>query len=86
MSDPASFFKISPKSDVKNKNLILLNTDIWTETVVAVSGYTLEMLKQPLFESCMFIRNNLSPDRLAGFDLKSVLEISNFSGACTLEE
>ena len=80
MSDPASFFKLSQNSDVNNKNLILLNTDVWNNsTIAAVSGYTLEMLKQPLFESCMFIRNNLSPDRLAGFDIDSVLEVSDFT-------
>lgn len=45
--------------------------------MTAVTGYTIQMLRQALFELSMFIRNNLSPDRLAGFDLDSVLLVED---------
>ena len=59
--------------------MLLINTDIWNNpNIAAVTGYTIEMLKQALFELSMFIRNNLSPDRLAGFDIDSVMEVTDF--------
>lgn len=55
-----------------------MNTDIWNnQNMTAVTGYTIQMLRQALFELSMFIRNNLSPDRLAGFDLDSVLLVED---------
>jgi hypothetical protein len=47
-------------------NEILLNTDIWNNSyIVGLTGYTIEMLKKPLYRLCHFIRENLTPDRLA---------------------
>ena len=59
-----SYFVISPtKKDGMNQ--LMLNTDIWNNpTVVAVAGYTMEMLVQPLSDMASFIRENLNPDRL----------------------
>jgi hypothetical protein len=42
-----------------------------------VTGYRIEDLKQCLFECCTFIRNNLTPDRLVGFDIDSLLELTD---------
>ena len=79
VADAASFFVLSPKKGQNNEALLLINTDIWNnQNIAAVTGYTIEMLKQALFELSMFIRNNLSPDRLAGFDIDSVLEVTDF--------
>ena len=36
------------------------------------------MLKDPLYELSMFIRQNLSPDRLAGFDIEDCKSLKNF--------
>ena len=55
-----------------------MNTDIWNNLdMSSVTGYSFEMLKKALFELSMFIRNNLSPDRLAGFDIDSVLLVED---------
>jgi hypothetical protein len=74
-----SYFVISPnKKDGMNQ--LLLTTDLWNNpTVVAVAGYTVEMLAQPLSDMVIFIRKNLNPDRLEGFDIDSVKFIKNFS-------
>ena len=50
-----SFFVISPyKKDGMNQ--LLLTTDLWNNpTVVAVAGYTIEMLVQPLSDMAAFI-------------------------------
>jgi hypothetical protein len=54
-------FKFEKKGDE-----ILLNTDIWNNSyIVGLTGYTIEMLKVPLYRLCLFIRENLTPDRLA---------------------
>ena len=61
-------------------NQLLLAYDIWNNsTVVAVAGYTMEMLVQPLSDMLAFIRKNLNPDRLEGFDIDSVQFCKNFS-------
>lgn len=79
VADAASFFSISKKKGSNGESMLLINTDIWNNSnIAAVTGYTIEMLKQALFELSMFIRNNLSPDRLAGFDIDSVLEETDF--------
>jgi len=50
-----SFFKRSKTSDPKS-GLVALNTDIWNNPrVVSITGYTIEMLKEPLFMLAMFI-------------------------------
>ena len=74
-----SFFVISPtKKDGMNQ--LLLDTNKWNNpTVVAVTGYTMEMLVKPLSDMAAFIRENLNPDRLEGFDIDSVQFSKNFS-------
>lgn len=36
------------------------------------------MLKDPLYDLSMFIRQNLSPDRLAGFDIEECKLLKNY--------
>jgi len=58
---------------------ILLNTDIWNNSyIVGLTGYTIEMLKVPLYSLCLFIRENLTPDRLVQMNLECILEVTNF--------
>ena len=68
----SSFFK------TKNGQLIL-NTDIWNNPrVVSLTGFSILMIKEPLYQLAQFIRENLTPDRLEGFDLESILEVQDF--------
>ena len=56
-----------------------MNTDIWNNVKVAnITGYSIEMLKDPLYDLSMFIRQNLSPDRLAGFDIEECKLLKNY--------
>jgi hypothetical protein len=62
----------------KKKGLMLLNTSIWNNLkVVSITGYSISMIKEPLYKLAMFIRENLTPDRLEGFDLDAILEIKD---------
>lgn len=66
-SGETSFFKLSTKKDQ-----IMLNTDIWTAEVTNITGYSVDMLRRPLFQLSMFIRENLQPDRLSDFDIDAL--------------
>lgn len=67
-----SFFQFSNKVCPQNgQKLLKFNLDIWNQKkVVSLSGYSIEMLIDCLSELSNFIRINLSPDRLEGFDLE----------------
>ena len=36
------------------------------------------MLKEPLFNLALFIKQNLTPDRLEGFDIDQIKNLNNF--------
>ena len=58
--------------------MLKLNLDIWNQKkVVSLSGYSIEMLIDCLSDLSNFIRVNLSPDRLEGFDLEFKEEFKN---------
>ena len=58
--------------------------DIWNNAkIYNLTGYYIEMLKRPLYELSVFIINNLSPNRLEGFDVENISKVTNF---CELEE
>ena len=58
----------------------LLNTDIWNNPyIIGLTGYTIEMLKIPLYRLCHFIRESLTPDRLALMNLEDLLHVKNFA-------
>ena len=60
-----------------------MNTNIWNNPkVVSVTGYSMSMIKEPLYELSKFIRENLTPDRLEGFDLEAILDIKDFRPDC----
>ena len=74
-----SFFQFSNKICPQTGHKMLkLNLDIWNQKkVVSLSGYSIEMLIDCLSDLSNFIRVNLSPDRLEGFDLDFKEEFKN---------
>lgn len=63
----------------KKNGLLLMNTNMWNNPqVVGLTGYSISMIKEPLYELAKFIRENLTPDRLEGFDLEAIIEIKDF--------
>lgn len=60
------------KNQIKGKQKTL-NVDIWNnEEVTAITGYTISDIKECLFDLAYFISSNLSPNRLAGFDIQAI--------------
>ena len=46
--------------------------------MLEVTGITYKALKQCLYELANYIRESLTPDRLYGFNLETILEADNF--------
>ena len=66
-------------SKINEFGLVGLNLDIWNNVQVhQVSGYTFEDIKRCLLELVLFISNNLSPNRLEGFDLEAIHQVKNY--------
>jgi len=54
-----------------------MNTSIWdNEKIVGLTGYSIVKLAKPLYELSLFIKQNLSPDRLEGFDIDNLKHIT----------
>lgn len=47
--------------------------------MVGITGYSIEMLREPLYLLSLFIQQNLSPNRLEGFDIESIKTVKDFS-------
>ena len=75
-----SFFLLSSTLNSKNqKPLLRVNTQVWNnQQVLEVTGITYKALKQCLYELANYIRESLTPDRLYGFDLETILEADDF--------
>jgi hypothetical protein len=57
-----------------------MNLDIWNnQNVHSMTGYSLEDIKPCLVELSQFICNNLSPNRLEGFDITSIMGVQHYS-------
>lgn len=57
-----------------------LNLDIWNNhTVHSLTGYSLDDIKPCLIELSQFICNNLSPNRLEGFDISAILAVPSYN-------
>lgn len=55
-----------------------LNTDIWNNSEMALqTGYTIEMLKEPLYALSKFVSQNLVPNKLKYFHVEAVQELVN---------
>jgi hypothetical protein len=46
--------------------------------VVSLTGYSIEMLKEPLYHLAQFIQQNLSPNRLEGFNVEALKELKDY--------
>ena len=61
----------SPASFNKTQNLLTLNMQMWNNIkMVSATDLTIEMLKEPIHDLATFMRDNLEPDRMEGFDLE----------------
>jgi len=59
-----------------------MNTSIWdNEKIVGLTGYSIVKLAKPLYELSLFIKQNLSPDRLEGFDIDNLKHITQGQSA-----
>ena len=57
-----------------------LNLQIWNnQTVHQMTGYSINDIKDCLIELSQFICNNLSPNRLEGFDLGAIETTQQYS-------
>ena len=71
-SGKSDFFKI-------HNGVKLLNTDIWNNPeIVSLTGYSIEMVKEPLYHLSNFIKNNLTPNRLEGFNIEAIKDLKDF--------
>lgn len=84
----ASFFKdqlniiqeFGMKSGEEKTQMLTFNTEIWNNIKVAnLTGYSIEMLKEPLYLLSNFIDENLNPRRLEGFNLEALKDATNYN-------
>jgi hypothetical protein len=60
----------------------LLNTDVWNNTeIVSLTGYSIEMIKEPLYHLSSFIKQNLTPNRLEGFNIEHIKDLKDIEPA-----
>lgn len=58
----------------------LLNTDIWNNELIAtISGYSINDIIPCLYDLSMFISENLSPNRLADFDVEALKSVEAYN-------
>lgn len=56
-----------------------LNLDIWNNSHVhQTTGYSINDIRQCLVELSQFICNNLSPNRLEGFDIQAIMTVQQY--------
>ena len=69
------FFKPLAKGSTKKE----LNTQIWNNpNVFSATGYSMDILKNCLHELAVFMSQNLHPDRLSGFNVTAIKNITSF--------
>ena len=74
---------ILENAEIPPAGSVTLNTDIWNNKRIAqLSGYTIEMLKEPLCHLSEFIKANLVPNKLEYFALGDILGVSNIKTHC----
>ena len=67
----SSFFK---ECELSDKGLQALNTSMWNNQAVhEITGYSIDDIRQCLYEISHFICNNLQPNRLECFDIERIL-------------
>ena len=64
------------ESKVSPEGLMELNTNIWNNhNVHSLTGYSIEDIRQCLYDISIFISTNLQPNRLKSFDIEAILRI-----------
>ena len=59
--------------ETKSDGELVFQTNVWNNSkVVSMTGYSITMISEPLYHLAKFIRENLTPDRLEGFDLEAI--------------
>ena len=72
-TEPADLETIFTSEEGQCEQKINLNTSIWCNfEVISQTGYSIEMIKEPLYHLAFFIQENLQPNRLEGFDIEHV--------------
>mmetsp|Transcript_2689 Transcript_2689/g.4531 ORF Transcript_2689/g.4531 Transcript_2689/m.4531 type:complete len:410 (+) Transcript_2689:474-1703(+) len=75
-TDPMELYKIfqvDQEHPLPATKKINMNTKIWTNfKVISQAGFSIEMIREPLYHLAFFIQENLQPNRLEGFDIESV--------------
>ena len=62
--------------------MLHFNTDVWNNPkVTGLTGYSIEMIRDCLYDLSKFIQDNLSPNRLEGFDLEGIRELKAYQPA-----
>ena len=57
-----------------------LNTHFWNnQQVHEMTTYSVEDIKDCLYELSVFICNNLQPNRLEGFDIQYIQQLKNYN-------
>ena len=66
------------ESFINSNGLIELNTNIWNNHLVFnVTQYSIEDIKECIYDLAVFISQNFSPSGINCFDLDSILETQN---------
>lgn len=61
---------------VNPEGLMELNTSIWNNhNVHSLTGYSIEDIRQCLYDISIFISTNLQPNRLKSFDIEAIPKI-----------
>ena len=69
------------KNCAVNNGLQEFNLDIWNnQDIHNLTGYSILDLNKCLFDLATFISNNLQPNRLISFDIKSILKAKIYNG------
>lgn len=57
-----------------------MNTDIWNnEEVSKVTGYTIEMIKEPLLALCQHLQSEIKSSQLEDFNIDTILSLRNYN-------
>lgn len=70
----------SPTRKELKERSFYLNTSMWNNKIVySHTGYTIEMIRDCLYDSSHFIQKNLYPNKLKYFNIENLKGIKNYS-------
>lgn len=63
----------------KQTGLLIMNTDIWNnEEVAKTTGYSIEMIKEPLLTLSQHLQSEIKSSQLEDFNIDSILSLRNY--------